>query len=187
MSIPTTQIPGYLPGTWQIDPMHSDATFSVRHLVTKVRGRFRTIEGRIETADDVLDSSVRVTIAADSVDTNNQMRDDHLRSADFLEADTYPALTFVSTRIRPDGTGFLVDGDLTIKDVTRQITAAVEIGGLTPGQDGIPRAGCTATFDIDRNDYDITFSKVLETGGVMVGDHVSIQLDILAIFEVSGE
>ncbi|MEO3826479.1 YceI family protein [Actinomadura sp. B10D3] len=183
MTTATTQIPGYIPGTWQIDPIHSDATFSVRHLVSKVRGRFRTLEGEIHGAANVLDSSVRVTIAADSIDTNNQMRDDHLRSADFLETGTYPTLTFASTRIRPKGDAFLVDGDLTIKDVTRQITADVEIGGFTPGHDGVPRAGLTATFEIDRNDYNVNFSKVLETGGVMVGDRVSIQLGILAVLQ----
>ncbi|WP_228011218.1 YceI family protein [Nonomuraea phyllanthi] len=123
--------------------------------------------------------------AADSIDTNNDMRDDHLRSADFLEVQTYPTLTFTSTGIRRHGEGFLVEGDLTIKDVTRQITAEVEISGFTPGHDGVPRAGCSATFDIDRNDYNVTFSKVLETGGVMVGDRVSIQLSILAILQQS--
>lgn len=180
---PTIEIPGYVAGTWLIDPIHSDAAFSVRHLVTKVRGRFRTLEGEIHAGENVLDSSVRVTIAADSVDTNNQMRDDHLRSADFLEADRYPTLTFASTRIRPNGANLLVDGDLTIKDVTRQITAEVEIGGFTPGHDGLPRAGLTASFEIDRNDYNVNFSKVLETGGVMVGDRVSIQLEILAVLQ----
>ncbi|SFO39327.1 MULTISPECIES: YceI family protein [Actinomadura] len=183
MTATAPQIPGYIPGTWQIDPIHSDATFSVRHLVTKVRGRFRTLDGEINAAENVLDSSVRVTIAADSIDTNNEMRDDHLRSADFLETGTYPTLTFASTRIRPHGDAFLVDGDLTIKDVTRQITADVEIGGFTPGHDGVPRAGCTATFEIDRNDYNVNFSKVLETGGVMVGDRVSVQLEILAVLQ----
>jgi polyisoprenoid-binding protein YceI len=183
MSAISAQIPGYVPGTWLIDPVHSDVSFTVRHLVTKVRGGFRVTEGRIDAAENVLDSTVRVSIDAGSIDTRNDMRDDHLRSADFLDARTYPTLTFASTGIRRLGDGLLVEGDLTIKDVTRPIAAEVEIGGFTPGPDGVPRAGCTATFGIDRGDYNITYSKVLETGGVMVGEHVAIRLEILAILQ----
>lgn len=183
MPTATAQIPDYVAGTWHIDPIHSDASFTVRHLVTKVRGRFRAIEGEIRAAENPLDSHVTVSIASASIDTNNEARDDHLRSADFLETDTYPALSFASTGIRPNGDDFLIDGNLTIKDVTRPITADLELVGFTPGHDGILRAGYTARFDIDRHDYNVSFTKILETGGVMVGDRVWIQLEIQAALQ----
>lgn len=181
MTTSTGQIPGYLATRWVVDPAHSDATFTVRHLVSKVRGRFRTIAGEITTGENPLDSSVTITIDADSIDTNNEQRDNHLRTADFLEAATYPTLTFVSTGIRQDGDGVVIDGDLTIKGVTRQVTADLEPGGIALGPSGIPHAGCTATFEINRHDYNVNFSAVLETGGVVVGDKISIQVDIEAI------
>ncbi len=177
----SSEIPGYTVGRWTIDPVHSDASFTVRHLVSKVRGRFRTIEGSIVTAENPLDSSIAVSIDPSAIDTGNEQRDAHLRSADFLEVDKYPRLTFTSTGIRQNGSDYVIEGDLTIKDVTKRITADLEIGGFTPGQDGIPRAGYTASFEIDRNDYNVNFSAILETGGVMVGDKISIQLEVEAI------
>lgn len=179
----TTQIPGYTAGRWLVDPVHSDASFTVRHLVSKVRGRFQRIEGEMIAAENPLDSSVTISIDPSSIDTNNEQRDNHLRSADFLEVERYPAMTFTSTGIRSNGATFLVDGDLTIKDVTRQITADLEVGGFTLGNDGVPRAGYAARFEIDRNDYNVNFSWVLETGGIMVGDTVSIQLEISAVLQ----
>lgn len=179
----TVQIPGYAAGSWLVDPIHSDASFAVRHLVGKVRGRFRTIEGEIKAGKDPLDSFVTITIDAESIDTNNEMRDNHLRSSDFLEVERYPTLAFTSLAIRPSGADVLIDGNLTIKDVTRQITAELEVGGFTPGHDGSLRAGYSARFEINRHDYNVDFTKVLETGGVMVGDRVSIQLDVQAILQ----
>lgn len=177
------QLPGYVAGSWLVDPIHSNASFTVRHLVSKVRGRFGTLEGEIKTADDPLDSSVTITVDADSIDTNNEMRDNHLRSSDFLEVDIYPTLAFTSTGIRPHGEDFLIDGNLTIKDVTRPITAELEVGGFAPSDDGVLRAGFTARFEIDRQDYNVSFRKVLETGGVLAGDRVSIEVEIEAILQ----
>jgi polyisoprenoid-binding protein YceI len=174
------EIPGYTVGRWTIDPVHSDASFTVRHLVSKVRGRFRTIEGTITTAENPLDSAITVSIDPSSIDTGNEQRDAHLRSADFLETDKYPRLTFSSTGIRPDGDDYVVEGDLTIKDVTRSITAKLELGGFTTGPDGAPLAGFTASFEIDRKDYNVNFSAILETGGVVVGDTIAIQLEVEA-------
>jgi polyisoprenoid-binding protein YceI len=185
MSAPTTQVPGYQAGTYLIDPTHSEASFSVRHLVTKVRGRFAKLEGEIQAAEDPTQSKVSISVDPTSIDTNNEQRDGHLRSADFLEVEKYPALTFVSTGIRSNGDDFLIDGDLTIKGVTRQITAKLEVGGFTPGPDGVLRGGFNASFDIDRNDYNVNFNAVLETGGVMVGDKVSIQFDAEAILQTA--
>lgn len=184
MTIDTTQqIQGYVTGRWVLDPVHSDASFSVRHLVSKVRGRFREMHGEIHTAQNPFDSSVTISIDSSSIDTANTQRDDHLRSADFLEVERHPTLTFTSTRLRPNGDRFLLDGDLTIKGVTKPITADLDLGGFAVDQDGVPRAGFTATFDIDRHDYDVTFSMILETGGVMVGDQVWIQLDVEAVLQ----
>ncbi len=185
MSTPTVDIPGYVTGKWVIDPTHSEAGFSVRHLVSKVRGRFGKLEGEINAAEDPLASSVSVSIDPTSIDTNNEQRDNHLRSADFLEVEKYPAITFVSTGIRPNGDDLLIDGDLTIKGVTRRITADLEVGGIVAGPDGAPRAGFTAKFDIDRNDYNVTFAAVLETGGVMVGDKISIQFEVEAVLQTN--
>ncbi|MEO3751883.1 YceI family protein [Streptomyces sp. B6B3] len=174
------EIPGYAVGRWTVDPVHSDASFTVRHLVSKVRGRFRAIEGTITTAENPLDSAITVSIDPSSIDTGNEQRDAHLRSADFLEVEKYPRLTFTSTGIRQNGDGYLVEGDLTIKDVTRSITAELELGGFTPGPDGVPLAGFTASFEIDRKDYNVNFSAILETGGVVVGDTIAIQLEVEA-------
>jgi polyisoprenoid-binding protein YceI len=185
MSTPAVEIPGYVAGKWVIDPAHSHAGFTVRHLVTKVRGQFGDLEGEITTADDPLASSITVSIDPSSINTNNEQRDNHIRSADFLEVEKYPAITFVSTGIRPNGDDFLIDGDLTIKGVTRRITADLEVGGFTAGPDGTPRGGFAAKFDIDRNDYNVNFAAVLETGGVMVGDKIAIQLEVEAILQTN--
>lgn len=182
-AVTTVDVPGYVPGTWEIDPVHSDVSFTARHLVSKVLGRFGAVEGEIHAAESPLDSSVAVTVDAASVDTNNQQRDAHLRSPDFLDVDTYPTLSFTSTAVRSHGEHFLVEGDLTIKDVTRRVTAALEVGGFTSDQDGNLRAGYTARFEINRKDYNVNFHWVLETGGVMVGDRVAIQLEIEAILQ----
>jgi polyisoprenoid-binding protein YceI len=185
MSTPTVDIPGYVAGKWAIDPAHSHAGFTVRHLVTKVRGRFGNLEGEITTADEPLASSISVSIDPTSIDTNNEQRDNHIRSADFLEVEKYPAITFVSTGIRPNGDDFLIDGDLTIKGVTRRITAELEVGGFTTGPDGVPRGGFDAKFEIDRNDYGVNFAAVLETGGVMVGDKIVIEFQVEAILQTN--
>lgn len=179
-------IPGYVAGRWLIDPVHSDVSFIARHLVSKVRGQFRRFTGQIHTAENPLDSSVTVEIEAATIDTNNTQRDDHLRSADFLDVETYPSLTFSSDRLRPDGpAAFLITGSLTIKDVIRPITAHVELNGFSTDQDGNTRASYTATFEINRKDYNVNFHWILETGGAMVGDRVTIQLEVEAILQTT--
>jgi len=176
-------IPGYAPGRWVVDPAHSDVSFVARHLVSKVRGRFASFTGEIHAAPDPLDSSVIMDIDAASIDTNNEQREDHLRSADFLETGTYPQLRFISTAIRRQGANFVIDGDLTIKDVTRRMTAHLEPNGFATDQDGHLRASYTVAFDINRKDYNVNFHWILETGGAMVGDRVTIQLEIEAILQ----
>jgi|SRR5882757_3268280 len=183
MTAPTVQLPGYVAGTWVLDPVHSEASFVSRHLVSKVRGRFQKLEGVINAAENPLDSTITVSIDPTTIYTNNEMRDNHLRSGDFLEVEKYPAISFVSTGIRQNGDDFLVDGNLSIKDVTKPITADLEFGGITAGPDGAPRAGFSASFEINRHDYNVNFSAVLESGGVMVGDKISIQFEVEAILQ----
>jgi polyisoprenoid-binding protein YceI len=177
-----TSIPGYLAGTWDIDPVHSDVSFTVRHLmVSKVRGRFATFTGEIVTGEDVTDSSVNVSIDPASIDTGNNQRDGHLRSTDFFDVEHYPMWTFRSTGVRPDGDGFVVDGELTIKGVTRAIPLAVDLNGVGPDSVGVTRAGFSAWTTIDRNDFGVDLKMPLDGGGVVVGDKVEISLEIEAV------
>lgn len=179
MTATTTDIPGYLTGTWAIDPVHSNVSFVVRHLgVSKVRGRFTELEGEIITAENVLDSSVTATMRAASIDTVNQQRDDHVRSADFLDAENHPTLTFRSTGVRTDGADYLIDGDLTLRGVTRPVTLTAELGGFGDGMtEGSKVLGASASTEISRTDFGVG-------GGIpsaVVSDTIRIELDIEAV------
>lgn len=177
-----TLIPGYVAGAWAIDPVHSEVGFSVRHMmVSKVRGKFTTFSGEIVTRENLFDSSVTATIDLGSIDTGNAQRDGHIRSADFFEVDANPTMTFQSTGIRADGGDYVLDGDLTLKGVTRPVSLALEVGGFGPDPYGGVRAGFTATGEIKRSDFGIDFNAVLETGGVVVGDKVALHLEIEAV------
>src|SRR6516165_8806761 len=119
MSTTAVEIPGYIAGTWVVDPVHSEVSFVVRHMmVSKVRGRFDKFEGTIVTAEDPLTSSVTASVDVSSINTGQEQRDEHIRSADFFEAEKHPTMTFTSTGVRAGRDGFLLDGDLTIKGVT---------------------------------------------------------------------
>lgn len=180
---PTNSIPGYLTGTWAIDPVHSEVSFTVRHLmVSKVRGRFGTFSGELVTADDVLQSSVHAEVDLASIDTGNADRDTHVRSADFLGVDETPTLTYRSTGVRHDGDGFVVDGDLTLHGVTKSVPLALEVNGFqaeTPFGD--TRVGFSASAEINRNDFGIEFNAPLEGGGVVLGNKILVNLEIQAI------
>lgn len=177
-----TQIPGYLAGTWDIDPVHSDVSFTVRHMmVSKVRGRFATFSGRITTGADITASTVTATIDATSIDTNNAQRDGHVRSADFFDIETHPTWTFASTGVRVDGGDMLVDGDLTIKGVTRPVTLTMEVGGFGPDAFGGTRAGFSATTTINRSDFGVDIAMPLDGGGVVVSEKVQITLEIQGV------
>src|SRR5215472_2707225 len=133
MSTTAVEIPGYVAGTWAIDPVHSEVSFVVRHMmVSKVRGRFDTFEGTIVTAEDPLKSSVTATVDLSSISTGAPQRDDHVRSADFFEVDKHPTMTFASTGVRADGDRFLLDGNLSIKGVTKPVTFNLEVNGIGP-------------------------------------------------------
>jgi polyisoprenoid-binding protein YceI len=177
-------IPGYAAGSWVIDPVHSEVGFSVRHMmVSKVRGRFTNFSGRLVTGADPLDSSVTAKIDLTSIETGNAQRDAHIRSADFFEVETYPTMTYRSTGLRRDADGYIVDGQLTLKDVTKDVPLRLELNGFGPDAYGGTRAGFTATTEINRRDFGVNFNAALETGGAVVADRVTIQLEIEAVLE----
>jgi polyisoprenoid-binding protein YceI len=169
-------------GTWKLDPGHTAVGFVARHMmVTKVRGNFKRFDGEIVVADRVEDSRVNVTIDADSITTHSDQRDAHLRSGDFLEIETYPTLTFRSTSVEREGdTSLKVVGDLTIKNVTRPVVLDVEYEGAQQTPWGATVAGFTARTEIDREDFGITWNQVLETGGVLVGRKIVIEIEAQA-------
>ena len=169
--------------TFQIDPAHSEATFQVRHLITKVRGHFSDFAGTIafdEAAPE--ESSVSFTIQAGSIDTSQKDRDAHLRSADFFETDAYPTITFVSTSIARQGDGtYAVTGQFTIRDVTRTITLPVTYLGRANDPWGNERVAFETEYTLNRKDYGLTWNAALETGGFLVGDEVKVSLSVQAI------
>jgi len=180
----TVAIPGYRVGTWKADPVHSEIAFSVRHLmVAKVRGRFTRYDVTIVTNQDPLGSSVAATIDLASVDTGNETRDNDLRSADYLEVDKHPTMSYRSTGIRQTGDGLVIDGELTLRGVTRQVLLAVEVHGFVPDPWGGQRAGFSATAQINRRDFGIGNIIPMGGGGVAVGDTVSISLEIEAVLQ----
>lgn len=171
--------------TYQIDPAHSSAQFSVRHMmVTNVRGGFRKVQGTVVyDPENPANSSVNAEIDAASINTNEEQRDAHLRSADFLHAEQFPTITFRSTRVEKAGEGeFKVTGDLTIHGVTRPVVLNVD-GPAPEGKDpwGNTRTGATATTKIKRSDFGLTWNAALETGGILVGDDLKIELDLSLI------
>ena len=179
-----TGIPGYVAGTWSIDPVHSDVGFTARHMmVSKVRGRFRTFSGQLVTGDNPLDSSVTAEIDLSSIDTGSEQRDAHIRSADFFEVETYPTMTYRSTGVRRHGSDYVLDGELTLKGVTKEVPLALELNGFGPDPYGGTRAGFTATGEINRRDFGVNFSAVMETGGAVVSDKITIHLEIEAVLQ----
>ncbi|CAN5488540.1 hypothetical protein BH09ACT12_BH09ACT12_12970 [soil metagenome] len=176
------QIPGWTAGTWTIDPVHSHVGFVIKHMmVSKVRGHFETFSGTITTGESLADSGVDVTIEAASINTNNSMRDEHVRTADFFDAASYRHLTFVSTGVRVESGEILVYGDLTIRGITRPITLVVETPEFGPGPvDGAMKAGFSATAEIERGDFGVSYNGPIPGGGMALGDKVQIVLDIEA-------
>jgi polyisoprenoid-binding protein YceI len=171
-------------GTWTIDASHTEIGFSVRHLVSKVRGKFETFEGTIVTQDDLTASTVNVTVDLNSINTGTTDRDNHLRSADFFEVETHPKMTFVSTGIvQKSDTDFVVSGDLTIKGVTKPVELATEFLGEGGDPWGGTRVGIEATAEISRKEFGIDFNIPLEGGKVMVGDKISIHINAEAVLQ----
>jgi polyisoprenoid-binding protein YceI len=170
------------PGTYTVDASHSELTFSARHMmVSKVRGRFNQVEGTIEFADDPLQSSVEITIAAASVDTGSADRDGHLKSADFFDVETYPSITFRSTGVKDlEGDRFTLEGDLTVRDVTRPVSFTATYNGLGTNPWGQQVVGFEGRIELDREDFGLTWNQALETGGVLVGKVVTIDIAVEA-------
>jgi len=166
-------------GTWSVDASHTSVGFSARHLgLTKVRGRFGDVRGTVVVAERPEDSSAEVVIATASVDSRDEKRDAHLRSEDFFDVERYPEITFRSRGVRPAGDGWKLDGDLTIKDVTRPVTLDLEFEGAGGDPWGGTRASFAATTEVDREDWGLTWNAALETGGFLVGKKVRLDLDV---------
>lgn len=167
--------------TWSIDPTHSEIGFKVKHMMfTNVSGKFNVFEATIENEDDIFESSkISFTAETASIDTNNSDRDNHLRSAEFFDTDVYSKLSFIATNIRKKSeNSYEVDGDLTIKDVTKNITLQVNYSGLMKDPWGNTKIGISLTGNINRKDFDLTWNSTLETGGVLVGEEIKIASEI---------
>jgi polyisoprenoid-binding protein YceI len=177
-----TGVPGYEAATWTIDPVHSEVGFSVRHMmVSKVRGRFTRFSGQIVTAEDPTQSSVTAEIDLSSINTGQEQRDEHIKSADFFEVETYPTMTYQSTGIKVEDGEYVLAGDLTLKGVTRAVPLKLELQGFGPDAYGGYRAGFTATGEINRRDFNVNFNAPMANGGVVVADKIQLHLEIEAV------
>jgi polyisoprenoid-binding protein YceI len=182
----TVQIPGYVVGTWDIDASHSTVGFSVRHMmVSKVRGYFRDFSGEIVTAEDPSQSTVTARINMDSIDTRQEQRDAHIRSADFFDVGNHTEMTFRSTAVATDGADWTVTGDLTIKGITKPVTLELELNGFGPDAYGGTRAGFSAKTEISRKEYGVDIDMPMDGGGVVVGDKISVELEIEAVLRAA--
>ena len=180
------QIPGYVAGTWDIDAAHSTVGFSVRHMmVSKVRGYFRTFSGVLVTAEDPTASTVEATIDMDSIDTRQEQRDAHIRSADFFDVGNHTVMTFRSTGVRTDGADWTVVGDLTIKGITKSVELELELNGFGPDAYGGFRAGFSAKTEISRKAFGVDIDMPMDGGGVVVGDKVTVELEIEAVLRTA--
>lgn len=187
-SLPTRTVDGVAvpaAGTYALDPSHSSVAFSVRHLmVSKTKGRFADLAGTITIGEDPLESSVEVTIQAASIDTRDDTRDGHLRSPDFLDVERHPVLSYRSTSVVPAGDGtWRVEGELTVRDVTRPVPLVVSFEGGALDPWGNARIGFEAHAELDREAFGLTWNQALESGGVLVGRSVKIDLEAEAILQ----
>jgi polyisoprenoid-binding protein YceI len=185
-STTAVQIPGYVVGTWDIDASHSTVGFSVRHMmVSKVRGYFRDFSGEIVTAEDPTQSTVTASVDLGSIDTRQEQRDAHVRSADFFDVENHPQMTFRSTAVRTDGADWTVEGELSLKGQTKPVVLNLELNGFGPDAYGGYRAGFSAKTEINRNDFGVDIKMPMDGGGVVVGDKVSVELEIEAVLRAA--
>ena len=162
-----------------LDPSHSEVGFTVRHkMISKVRGHFAMKSATLIAPANPLEAKVEAHVDAASLDTKDEGRDTHLRSADFFDVETYPTMEFVSTGVRIEKGEMLVDGDMTIRGITKPVTLEFDFGGFGTDPWGSYKAGATATTVINREDFGLTWNAALETGGVLVGKDVTITLDL---------
>ncbi|MDQ0645224.1 YceI family protein [Microbacterium murale] len=175
----TIDIPGYRAGTWILDPAHSEVTFSVRHMmISKVRGTFGMKSATLVAPENPLEARVEASVDVTSIDTNDEGRDGHLRSADFFDTENFPTMEFVSTAARAEADEFFIDGDLTIRGVTKPVSFKFDFGGFGTDPYGNYKAGASATTIVNREDFGLTWNAALETGGVLVGKDITINLDL---------
>jgi polyisoprenoid-binding protein YceI len=170
------------PGTFAIDPAHTRVGFVARHLmVTKVRGAFPEVEGTIVVAPDPAASSAQAVLKTATLTTGNADRDTHLRSGDFFDVERFPTIRFASTRVQRSGDGFEVTGDLTIKDVTKPVVLDVEVDGVATDPWGGERLAVTATVEVDREEWGLTWNVALESGGVLVSKKIKLEIEAQAV------
>jgi polyisoprenoid-binding protein YceI len=167
------------PGVWNVDPAHSSLSFVVKHLmISKVRGSFEVFSGSVTVPEDRLAATVNVTIDPKSVSTGDASRDGHLATNDFFAVEEFPTWTFVSTSISPKGSDHVLVGNLTMRGVTHPVELTVEFEGVGTDPWGNTKAGFTAEGEINRKDWGIEYNAALETGGVLIGEKVKLQLDV---------
>ena len=184
MSITAETIPGYVAGTWVLDPTHSEVSFSVRHLaISKVRGTFEKFDVTVVTAENPADSTVTASVEIASVNTNQKDRDAHLKTSDFFLAEEFPTMEFVSTGISKDGDDFLLEGNLTLRGVTKPVTLKAEFGGIVTDGYGQVKAGASATTKINRKDFGVNWNAALEGGGFPLGDDVTISIEAQVVLQ----
>ena len=186
MTATTPQIQSTLPapGTWTIDSSHSSVEFIVRHLmVAKVRGRFSEFSGTIHVGDSPETSSVEVAISPASITTGDPQRDGHLQSADFFDVEQYPTIGFASTGVRSVGERYAVDGNLTVHGVSRPVTLDLEYQGSITDPFGNDKAVFSASTEVDREDWGLTWNQALEAGGWLVGKEIKLKIEVEAVLQ----
>lgn len=173
-----TAFEGLTAGTYTIDPTHTEISFSVRHLaISKVRGHFQTFVGTVEIAEQIEDSTASATIDVASINTNQAQRDEHLRTSDLFNVEEFPEMTFKSTGVAVDGGDLTINGDLTLRGVTKPVTLEAEFGGATVDGYGNTKVGFEATTKINRQDFGVTWNAATEAGGLTLGDVITITID----------
>ncbi|MFS0717696.1 YceI family protein [Arthrobacter sp. 1P04PC] len=169
-------------GTWTLDNSHSEIGFTVRHAgISKVRGQFKEADATLDLSENVADSKVNATIKTASFDSGDANRDGHVRGEDFFDVEKFPEISFVSNGIVEKGDAYELQGDLTIKGITRPVTLETELNGVAVDPFGNTRAGLTAETTISRKDFGLTWNAMLEAGGVLVSDKVAINLELAFI------
>ncbi|EPR77438.1 Protein yceI precursor [Leifsonia rubra CMS 76R] len=176
--------PNFVAGTWQIDPTHSTVTFTVKHLmISKVRGSFDDFSGTIVTSQTPTENSVTATIDMATINTNQADRDNHLRTNDFFKIDEFPSATFTSTTVTVDGDDLTIDGNLTLRGVTKPVTLKGEFGGIATDGYGQTKAAASASTVINRTDFGVIYNSALETGGVLIGEDITLSFDLQAVLQ----
>lgn len=184
MSETTIDLPGYRAGTWVLDASHSEVNFSVRHmLIAKARGTFGVKEATIIAPENPLELQIDAKVDAASIDTNDEGRDAHLRSADFFDVENHPSMEFHSKGLRYEKGELLADGELTIRGTTKPVTFEIEFGGFVKDMNGSYRGGATAKTVINREDFGLTWNALLESGGAVVGKDVTVTLELEGTFQ----